>query len=45
MMLQGVASPTIVILMTLDVSVTLLKDIYSGGITHIDRHMAIKIFL
>ena len=33
-MLQVVASPTVVILMTLEVSFMLLEHIYSTGITH-----------
>jgi hypothetical protein len=36
MMLQVVASPTIVILMTLLVSFMLLENIYSTGVTHDD---------
>ncbi len=44
MMLQVVASPTIVILMTLELSFMLLENIYSTGITHDDRHMTILIF-
>jgi hypothetical protein len=37
--LQVVASPTIVILVTLEVSVTFLENIYSTGITHDDHHL------
>ncbi len=36
MMLQVVASPTIIILTTLEVSFMLLANIYSTGITHDD---------
>jgi len=45
MTLQVVASPTIVILMTLEVSFMLLANIYSRGITHDDRHVMIVIYL
>jgi hypothetical protein len=45
MTLQAVASPTIVILMTLEVSFTLLEIIFSTGVTHDDHHMMIKIIL
>ncbi len=45
MTLQVVASLTIVILMTLEVSFMLPENIYSTGVTHDDRHMMIKIFL
>ncbi len=38
MMLQVVASPTIVIPMTLDMPFMLLENIYSTGITHDDFH-------
>jgi hypothetical protein len=41
MMLQVVASPMIVILMTLEVSFMLLSNIYSRGITHDDRNIFI----
>jgi hypothetical protein len=37
-MLQVVASPIIVILTIIEVSFTLLENIYSTGITHDDRH-------
>jgi hypothetical protein len=40
-MLQVVASPMIIILTTLEVSFTLIENIYSTGITHDDR----KIFI
>jgi len=45
MMLQVVASPTIVILVTLEVSFMLLANIYSRGITHDNRHVTIVIYL
>jgi hypothetical protein len=45
MMLQVVASPTIVILITLEVSFMLLANIYSRGITHDDRQVTIIIYL
>jgi hypothetical protein len=45
MMLQVVASPTIVILTTLEVSFMLLANIYSGGVTHDDCHVMIVIYL
>jgi hypothetical protein len=45
MTLQVVASPTIIILKTLEVSLTLLENTYGTGMTHNDHHMAIKIFL
>ncbi len=45
MTLQVVASPTIVILMTLEVSFMLLANIYSRGITHEDCHVTIVIYL
>jgi hypothetical protein len=41
MMLQIVASPMIIILMTLQVSFMLLVNIYSTGITHDNRHITI----
>jgi len=41
MTLQVVASPTIIILMTLEVSFTLPENIYSIGVTHDNR----KIFI
>ncbi len=44
-MLQVVASPTIVILMTLEVSFMLLANIYSKGIIHDDRHVTVIIYL
>jgi hypothetical protein len=44
MTIQNAVSPTIVILMTLKVSFRLLENIYNTGITHDNRHMAIKIF-
>jgi hypothetical protein len=40
-MLQVVASLTIIILTTLEVSFTLLANIYSTGITHNDRNIFI----
>ena len=43
--LQVVASPTIVILKTLEVSFMLLENIYSTGTTHDDRHMTNVIYL
>ncbi len=45
MMLQVVASPLIIILMTLEESFTLLKNIYSTGITHDYYHMMTIIYL
>ena len=45
MTLQVVASPTIIILTTLEVSFMLLANIYSRGITHDDRHVTIVIYL
>jgi hypothetical protein len=36
---QVVASPTIIILMTLAVSFALLENIYSNGITREDHHL------
>jgi hypothetical protein len=39
MMLQVVASPTIIILTTLEVSFMLLSNIYSRGITHDNRNI------
>jgi hypothetical protein len=45
MTLQVVASPTIVILTTLEVSFMLLAKIYSRGITHDNRHVTIVIYL
>ncbi len=40
-MLQVVASPTVVILMTLGVSFMLLANTYSTGVTHEDRHVTV----
>ncbi len=45
MMLKVVASPTIVILMNLEVSFILLANIYSRGVTHDDRHETIITYL
>jgi hypothetical protein len=45
MTVQVVASPTIVILMTLEVSFMLLANIYSRSISHDDRHVMIVIYL
>jgi hypothetical protein len=48
MMLQLVASPLIVILMTLEVSFMafmVIENIYSSGVTHDDHHMTIVIYL
>ncbi len=42
MTLQVVASPMIVILTTLEVSFTLLENIYSTAITHDDRNIFIE---
>jgi hypothetical protein len=39
MMLQVVASPMIIILMTLEVSFMLLANIYSTDVTHDDHHV------
>ncbi len=44
MTLQVVASPTIVILTTLEVSFMLLANIYSRGLTRDDCHMMILIY-
>ncbi len=41
-MLQVVASPTIIILMTLGVLFMLLENIYSTGVTHDDRHLRLS---
>jgi hypothetical protein len=38
-MLKVVASPTIIILTTLNVSFMLLENIHSTGITHDDHHL------
>ncbi len=43
-MLQVVASPTIVILMTLEVSFMLQENIYSTGVTHDDCHLPLSYF-
>ncbi len=45
MTLQVVMLPMIVILMTLEVSFTLLENIYCTGITHDDHNMIINIVL
>ncbi len=45
MMLQVVASPMIIILMTLEVSLMLLANIISRGVTHDDCHVMIVIYL
>jgi len=45
MTLQVVASPTIVILTTLEVSFMLLANIYSRGVTRDDRRVTIVIYL
>jgi hypothetical protein len=45
MMLQVVASPTSINLMTLEVSFTLLENIYGIGITDGGHHMMIVIYL
>ncbi len=45
MLLQVVASPIIVILMTLELSFMLLANIYSLVVTHHDHHMMIVIYL
>jgi len=45
MMLQDVASPRIIVLMTLEVSFMLLANIYSRGITHDNHHVTIEIYL
>jgi hypothetical protein len=44
MMLQVVASPTIVILTTLEVSFMLLANIYGRGVTHDIHHVMIIIY-
>ncbi len=44
-MLQVVASPTIVILTTLELSFMLLGNIYSRGVIHDNRHVIIVIYL
>jgi hypothetical protein len=45
MRIQVVASPTVVVLITLEVSFMLLANIYSRGITHDDRHVIIVKYL
>jgi hypothetical protein len=45
MTLQVEASPTIIILTTLEVPFMLLANIYSTGITHDDCHVTIVIYL
>ncbi len=45
MTLQVVASPMIVILITLEVSFMLLANIYSRGVAHDNRHVMIVIYL
>ncbi len=45
MMLQVVASPMVIILTDIEVSFTLLENIYSKGVTRDDRHMIIVIYL
>jgi hypothetical protein len=42
--LQVVASPMIVILMTLEVSYMLQENIYSTGVTHDDCHLRLSYF-
>ncbi len=44
-MLQVVASPAIVIMMTLEVSFMLAANFYSTAITHDDHHVMIVIYL
>ncbi len=44
MVLQVVASPMIVILVTLEASFTLIENIYSAGVTHDNQHMTIIIY-
>ncbi len=44
-MLQVVASPTIVILITLEVLFMVLANIYSRGVTHYNCHVTIAIYL
>jgi hypothetical protein len=39
---QVVASPTIIIQMTLEVSCMLLENIYGTSITHADRHLQLS---
>ncbi len=45
MMVQVVASPTIFILMTLELSFMLLANFYGRGITNDDHHVTIIIYL
>jgi hypothetical protein len=45
MALQVVASHTIIILMTLEVSFMLPAKIYSRGVTHDNCHVTIEIYL
>jgi hypothetical protein len=45
MALQVIASPMIIILMTLEVSFMLLANIYSRGVTHDNCHVTIVIYL
>ncbi len=45
MTFQVVASPTIIILITLEVSFMLLTNFHSRGVTHDDRHVMIVIYL
>ncbi len=44
-MLQVVASPTIIILTTLEVSFMLPANIYNTGVTHDNHHVMIIIYL
>jgi hypothetical protein len=44
LVLQVVASPTIIILMTQEVSFTLLENIYTTDITHADRQLLLQYF-
>jgi len=43
MTLQVVASPMIIILTIIEVSFTLLENIFSTGVTHDDHHMRIVV--
>ncbi len=45
MTLQVVASPTIIILTTLEASFMPLANIYSKGVIHDNRHVTIVIYL
>jgi hypothetical protein len=45
MTLQVVASPTIIILTTLEVSFMHLAIIYSTGVTYDDHHVTIVVYL